>query len=481
MDLFSTVLPLFELALQKAKSYNIILLKVCISRRKPALVAEQRKKMASSIDLTDIITTEQFERIAQGFRRHFGMGLEVVRPDGTRIRRMCSHDCRPEFCKLIQTSVPGSKRCRQDRIRSLNFAFETGQPYISFCHAGIVNVCIPVMDKDIAAGGLFFGKCLWQELTDEIVADIRKRLAGLRIPAHKLRNTAASLPVVTGRRIHKAAEFLFILLYEIADLDPRIVTWRRRKTRQQAEIGEYIQQSKKNHRTEARYPYEAERQLIGKVKIGDRTGAREILNSFLGTIMFQNPGDIDVFKARLVELLSILSRAAVEGGVDIHLMLAKNVDYITKVINIDNQEDICAWISSALNDFIESVYSSQDAVKMTQIRPAIDFIDLHYDRPLTLADIAKAAHLSVSRLAHLFKEQMQITIIDYLTSVRIDHARRLLLTTDKSCSIICFEVGYNNQSYFTRIFKEAVGMTPRQFRENNKRKTPHSHRRPSLC
>ncbi len=426
--------------------------------------------MASSIELTDIVTQGVFARIEQSFRRHFGMGMEMIRPDGTRIRNMCSDDCRPEFCKLILASTAGAKRCRQDRIRSLNFAFETGQPYTSFCHAGIVNVCIPIMDKDIAAGGIFFGKCLWQDLTDEIVADIRKRLAGLRIGAHKILDTARTLPVVPGRNIHTAAEFLFVLLYEVADLDPRVVTWRRQRTRQQAEIGEYIQQSKRDG-AETRYPYEAERQLIGKVKIGDRTGAREMLNSILGTIMFQNPGDINILKARLVELLSVLSRAAVESGVDIQLMLAKNVDYINKVINIDNQQDICAWISRALNDFIESVYTSQDAVKMTQIRPAIDFIDTNYDRPLTLADVAKAAFLSVSRLAHLFKEQMGITTIDYLTSVRIGHAKRLLLATEKSCSIICFEVGYNNQSYFTRIFKEIVTMTPRQFRENNKRQT----------
>jgi AraC-like DNA-binding protein len=64
---------------------------------------------------------------------------------------------------------------------------------------------------------------------------------------------------------------------------------------------------------------------------------------------------------------------------------------------------------------------------------------------------------------------MGVTIIDYLTDVRIGHAKLLLLSTDKSCSIICFEVGYNNQSYFTRTFKEMVGMTPRQFRESNRR------------
>jgi two-component system response regulator YesN len=116
------------------------------------------------------------------------------------------------------------------------------------------------------------------------------------------------------------------------------------------------------------------------------------------------------------------------------------------------------------------VYSSQDAKKVTQIRPAINYIDANYDKHITLADIARISHLSVSRLAHLFKEQMGITIIDYLTSVRIERAKQLLLATEQSCTEVCFQVGYNNQSYCTRIFKELVGMTPRQFRARNQRR-----------
>jgi len=69
----------------------------------------------------------------------------------------------------------------------------------------------------------------------------------------------------------------------------------------------------------------------------------------------------------------------------------------------------------------------------------------------------------------VFKEQMGITIIDYVTSVRIEQAKHLLLATDQSCTEICFEVGYNNQSYFTRTFKTLVGMTPRQFKIRNQR------------
>jgi two-component system response regulator YesN len=332
-----------------------------------------------------------------------------------------------------------------------------------------VLVCVPVMDKDTALGGIFFGKCLWEPVTQILIKDIKKRVGELGVDARKLTAAMRKLPVIQGRKIHKAAEFLFDLLYEVGGFDSRVIRWRRQRAEQQARIGEFIQESKKLG-TEWCYPLESERELMGKVKIGDRTGAKEILNSILGTLLFHNPGDLGVLKARLLELLSILSRSAVEGGVSIDVVLEKNLGYVNKVMRIENQEDLCAWISTALNEFIEMVYSSQDAKKVTQITPAINYIDANYNKAISLEEVARVSHLSISRLAHVFKEQMGITIIDYLTSVRIERAKQLLLATSQSCTEICFEVGYNNQSYFTRTFKDLVGMPPSRFRARNKRR-----------
>jgi two-component system response regulator YesN len=277
-----------------------------------------------------------------------------------------------------------------------------------------------------------------------------------------------ALPVVRGRQIHRAAEFLFDLLYEVGGFDARMIRWRRQRAEQQSEIGEFIQERKKLS-AKWQYPLESERALLQKVKIGDRTGAKEILNSILGTILFKDIGDLGILKVRLLELLTVLSRSAVEGGVDVHVILERNLAYVNKAMQIDNQEDLCAWISTALNEFLELVYSSRDARKITQVTPAINYIDANYDKPITLAEIARASHLSPSRLAHIFKEQMGITLIDYLTGARIEQAKELLLATDQSCTEICFQVGYNNQSYFTRTFKSVVGLTPRQFRIQNRR------------
>ncbi len=428
-----------------------------------------RSKTTHKVHIKDALDKQHFTHIEAAFRRHYKLRLETCDIDGNQIRSLCSEGCHPDFCRRLHRSKFAIKRCRQDRLRSLNISIETGQPYITLCHAGIVLSCIPVMDGDLPLGGLFFGKCIWEPVDETLTTDVQKRLRGLHIYKYEILDVLEKLPVVSARRIHEAAEFLYVLLYQTADLDPQVIQWRRQRSQQQSQIGQVIQETKLTD-TDQTYPYELEQQLIAKVKIGDRTGAKEILNALLGRIMFHNPGNINLLKARLVELLSVLSRAAAQGGVDINALLNKNMEYINKVLTIDTQEDICVWISHALDDFIESVYVSQDARKMSQLKPVIEYMQAYYDQPLTLADIAKVAHLSVSRLAHLFREQMGITLIDYLTGLRINHAKRMLLTTDQNCTRICYEVGYNNQSYFTRVFKQLTGLTPRQFRTQNQRK-----------
>jgi YesN/AraC family two-component response regulator len=109
--------------------------------------------------------------------------------------------------------------------------------------------------------------------------------------------------------------------------------------------------------------------------------------------------------------------------------------------------------------------------KVDKIKAAAKFIEAYYEQPIKLGDIAYEASLSVSRLAHLFKEQMQVTPIEYLTNIRIERAKKILLTTDKKCCNIYYEVGYNSQTYFARKFKGVVGLSPSQFRQKNRVKS----------
>jgi two-component system response regulator YesN len=418
--------------------------------------------------LVTLISPETFRSIETTFRKHFNLPVETIDALGRQVSSHCSADCRPAFCDLIVKNRAGRKRCLQDRIRSLHIAFETGQPYSAVCHAGILFNCVPVMNQDVPLGGILVGKCLSEPFSPAIQEDMEKRLLGLRLPKTALFRAAGQLPTLNARTIHDAVEFLFILLYETARLDPRVIEWRRLQTLQQAQIGEAIQQ-RKLAGLEEKYPFQSERQLIAKVKIGDKTGAREILNSILGSILFRNPGQLNILKVRLVELLGMLSRSASEAGVDPDVLLEKNADYINKVLILQTQEEICAWISFALNDFIDSVYALQKPLRQSRLGPALEYIQKHYREKLTLEEIARAAHLSVSRLCHLFREQMGFPVFDYITSLRISRAKSLLLSTDRTCLQICYDSGFFNLSYFNRTFRQQTGMTPTQFRRQNQR------------
>ncbi|HPY77008.1 MAG TPA: PocR ligand-binding domain-containing protein [Anaerohalosphaeraceae bacterium] len=424
--------------------------------------------MSEPSNLINLINEKTFQSVEKAFRKHFKLPLETIDILGRPIASRCSDDCRPTFCSVISKNKAGKKRCLQDRIRSLHIAFETGQPSTTVCHAGIIFSCVPVMNQDMPLGGILLGRCLSEPFSSAIQEDMEKRLLGLRLSKSALFRSARQLPILSARTIHDAVEFLYILLYETAQLDPRVIEWKRLQSQQQSQISGHIHLHKQTQLPE-KYPFQSERELIAKVKIGDKTGAREILNSLLGSILFRNPGQLNILKVRLVELLGMLSRSASEAGVDPDLLLEKNVGYINKVLLLDTQEEICAWISFALNDFIDSVYALQKPQRQSRLGPALSYIQKHYREKITLDQIARAAHLSASRLCHLFAGQMGFTVFDYIASLRIDRAKTLLLSTDQTCLQICYDSGFFNLSYFNRTFRQQTGMTPTQFRKQNLR------------
>jgi len=102
--------------------------------------------------------------------------------------------------------------------------------------------------------------------------------------------------------------------------------------------------------------------------------------------------------------------------------------------------------------------------KADTVKSAAEFIETYYNQPIKVGDIAYEVQLSVGRLCHLFKERRGVTLIEYLTNMRIERAKHLLLTTDKKLCNLYYEVGYNSQAYFARKFKEVVGIGPADFR-----------------
>jgi AraC-like DNA-binding protein len=97
------------------------------------------------------------------------------------------------------------------------------------------------------------------------------------------------------------------------------------------------------------------------------------------------------------------------------------------------------------------------------IETTINYIVSHYKKKLTLEDLAKLAGLSVSHYSRLFKKYAGHSPIDYLTHLRMDRAKELLVLSDYRLKGIAESVGYEDEFYFSRIFKKVVGISPTEF------------------
>ncbi len=97
------------------------------------------------------------------------------------------------------------------------------------------------------------------------------------------------------------------------------------------------------------------------------------------------------------------------------------------------------------------------------IEKANEYINTNYHKDITRKDVADAVYMNPSYFSRYYKQKTGVFYSDYLTSVRISHAKELM-KTDKSLSEISREVGYNTRRYFNSNFMTIVGMTPKEYR-----------------
>ena len=108
--------------------------------------------------------------------------------------------------------------------------------------------------------------------------------------------------------------------------------------------------------------------------------------------------------------------------------------------------------------------SRKDVKRTMQLRRVIDYIDQHIGNQITLSQLAGAASMSPRYFCRFFYQMTHHTPIEYLNLQRIEYACYALSTTDEPVTEVAMNCGFNDLSYFIRIFKRYKGITPGQYR-----------------
>lgn len=99
------------------------------------------------------------------------------------------------------------------------------------------------------------------------------------------------------------------------------------------------------------------------------------------------------------------------------------------------------------------------------ISDALEFLKQNYLEDISAPDVAANCHCSVSCLSHLFKSRVGMSLPLYLAKLRVDHARKQLISDRAPISVIADRSGFSDPNYFSRIFTQYVGLTPSLYRK----------------
>lgn len=208
-------------------------------------------------------------------------------------------------------------------------------------------------------------------------------------------------------------------------------------------------------------------ELLIKIGFQDKEGSYDIVDEIVQDMVERNVNE-EYIKSNvirlLVEVINYFSRGKLKS--DLSLITVKSIETIVGSNNID---DTKAAIKRTI-DLIASGLERENHHDLA-MNNAKAYIEKYYMKDISLDEISMVAGYSKSHFSRTFKEMTGINFSKHLVQVRIEKAEKLLINSDQSIVDISLEVGFNDYSYFSKAFKDAYGLSPKDYRKNKKSKS----------
>ncbi|MBB3129254.1 YesN/AraC family two-component response regulator [Paenibacillus rhizosphaerae] len=142
----------------------------------------------------------------------------------------------------------------------------------------------------------------------------------------------------------------------------------------------------------------------------------------------------------------------------------KLFDAVEKALQIQEERSRMNKIQRMVDSKLLEAAGDTDTLA-EPVQEALQYVSEHLDQGFGLREVADHVHLNPSYFSVLFKEQMDMTFIEYVTRLRIQKAKELLLQTKLPVSEIAERVGYQTTKYFNKVFKDYEGSSPGAYRK----------------
>ena len=413
---------------------------------------------------------EEANEAAEHFRVATGISCVAVAPDGRRLPETDSAtgDAEPSaacaFCGLLrQNGENRFESCSGIHHYGIVQAERFGGSYLYFCPLNMTHWAAPIHLAGITVAALIGGPVLMVKHDDYLQADLY-RFPGIsqeRLDA--LKTAVRRIEYVDTKKTRSLAAVLFM---EAQAVSARLGgDCPRKEGPVRTEEARSFGPVRKPKIKYPRYPISKERELLTLITKGDLDGSRKALNEILDFIFFYSNHELDTIKLRVQELVVLLSRAAIDGGASIDEIIGLNDRYLRWLQEARSVYDLSSTLAVLLTRFVECVFTLKSVKHADLIQKAVRYVNANFAKNLTLEEVAFHVGLSGFHLSRLFREDTGDTFIGFLTKLRVRACKELLADSSVALSEIGPRVGFEDQSYFTRVFKKMTGMSPGQYRK----------------
>ena len=216
--------------------------------------------------------------------------------------------------------------------------------------------------------------------------------------------------------------------------------------------------------------YKTEQDFMHAVEQGDKTKALELINSsnvlFYFSERFPNQ-PLRRLKNLAIVLNTLLRTAAKNSSVPAILIHRISEKFAFEIENANQLKVLYQLEDRMIEEYCYLVSSSSLKKYSTLIQRAIEHLQSFYDKQVNKEELADLLSTHPSHLSRKFKEETKMTITSYQQMLRIKQAKHLLKTEELTIEEIAWIIGYDDPSYFARVFKRETGSTPTQYRDRN--------------
>ncbi|HHV97924.1 MAG TPA: AraC family transcriptional regulator [Clostridiaceae bacterium] len=411
---------------------------------------------------------ERAVKAVDAYSKSTGIGCIIIDKKGVTLYSNVKDN---NVCEIIKHAegLQGIQMCAHAHLYGSYQAERFGGKYVFFCPIGLVHWVSSIIQDDMLKGAIVAGPVQMVEPEEFLIEDllVKRNIKPEYLSAAK--EALKTLPVINPEKVNSLSDLLAMVASYVSDIQPSKYFEKNDILEQQSSISEYIHYFKNTEEDSDSlpvYPLQKEKELLKLIALGDKAGSQKILNEIFGYIFFSTGGKFEVIKARVLELIVLLSRAALEGGADVEQIFGLNYKYLNEIHNFKNVEELTYWLSNIMNRFTDCVFVLKGVKHVDVIYRAVEYVRRNYMKKITLEEVASHVFLSPSYFSKIFKEEMKENFNNYLNRVRIEMSKKLLLDSNMSLIDISNNVGYEDQSYFSKVFKKLVGISPGKYRES---------------